>query len=239
MLSLISILLSFSIASAAEKLKVAVLDYPPMGIVQGDKKSGVFPDIAAELMKKTDSSFEVISIGSERVDRIVTELPAILFMFRNKQREALGFKWIGSVGTDHLCFLTLKPHPPLKNMDEVKAASAIGVNAGSSTEKRLKEMGLTNVTGAPTSSGNIRKLTAKKIDAWFVSSVTGKYFSSIEGVADGGTECTGDYGKVDMVIAATSLVPDDVVEKLKSEFEKIKAAGTVEKLIEKYTKNAK
>ncbi len=224
-----------SLQTSAETIKVAGVDFAPIVFHDGKKIEGIGVDIIRELAKRTDLKLDEFQIQTERMNKLNTELPALYpVTIRTPDREEMKFQWIGKILDDHYCFVTLKTAKLVSTAEEAAKLKTVGSTRGGSTEKKVNSLGLKNIDIALGNSGNVRKLMAGKIEAWFTGGTVAMYSIRKEGFDPKLVQCGGDFGVTSYWIAATSLVPEVTFKKLQEAFTALEKDKFVSQAIKKF-----
>ena len=79
---------------------------------------------------------------------------------------------------------------------------------------------------------NAKKLMAGQIDLWATGDPAGRYLARQEGVS--GLKTILRFNSAQLYLALNKDVPDEVVQKLQSELDKMRAEGIVDSILNSY-----
>lgn len=229
-------LMTCGLGASAAKILVAGIDYAPMSIHQSTSLSGLGIDVIRKMNETLKLELEEIPIAAARLTELNESRVALFpIVNRSPEREAKGFRWVGQLFEDKYCFFTLKGSPKISSIEDAGRAKSIGVTKGGSTEIKAQSLGLSNLEIAAGNSGNVRKLFARKIDAWFNAETVGRYSIRSEGKDPSSADCVGDFGKLKYWIAASKEMDQQTFEKIKAAFDRLEKDGKIRDLVQKYT----
>lgn len=218
----------------AQSLKLAVVEFPPLGIHKDGKNSGVGVEVSREMAKRAKVSLVEFFTATSKFASL-SDSKDIIFpvISRNSDREAK-FKWIGKVFEDRYCFARKVGDEPITDIEKAKKLSKIAVNEGGATETFLKKLDFKNLDQSVNNQGSVRKLLAGRVDAWFSSEL-----SVTQSLKENQTDpkqvvCSGEFAKPTFWIATFLNVPEENVKALKAAFEALEAEGFIKKELAKY-----
>lgn len=219
----------------AEEFTVRAIDFAPLSMQTKDGKiGGVGVEIIAEMKKRAgfETKESLIPVG-KMVAASEAEIALFPLVIRNKEREDK-FRWIGKMTDDHFCMLALKSKGDLSNLEAVKKLKSVGVNQGGSSEILFDKLGLSNKEIAVGNAGNVRKLFGEKIEAWFTGDLIGRYSVGYEGFDTSKINCSGDFAKISLWVAASKKMSEESFEKIKSTYTALEKEGFVAATVKKY-----
>ena len=234
LLILFTILPSF--AAGVQTVKIASVEIPPISIYAGHKTLGVGVDIANELLKRNMLDEELVRITSSRfLDFSRNHVALFASVTRTPEREAK-FKWLGRIVESKPCFVTTKDQTPVKSYDQAKKLSSVAVTGKGAVFAILERRGFKNLDLAVSASGALRKLKAGKVNAWFTSGkIVADYYAKEEGLGAGSFSCVPmEEDAIDLWIAASVKMPDEMFQKLSATFKKLQSEGFIEATINRY-----
>jgi len=227
--SLIAILLKPVYAIDTE---VYAAHYPPYQIEEGSQ-----PGFAIEIIKEAERRIGrtsdirfgpwVRSLKTATMNDNVI-LPAI---YRTPSREKQ-FKWIVEYMTSKTVFLTL--NDPVDSLDQARRLDRIGVTHKSAMDNFLTAQGFTNLDRVDYQQTNISKLMAGRIDAWCLSENLARWAWREAGLPSKQLISGKAIKKTHAWIAAGPMFPDDLAAQYRDAVEKMKADGTIEKILNRY-----
>ena len=107
----------------------------------------------------------------------------------------------------------------------------IGAYKGDAIAEHLEKEGLQPVTSLRDQE-NAKKLMAGQIDLWATGDPAGRYLARQEGVS--GLKTILRFNSAQLYLALNKDVPDEVVQKLQSELDKMRAEGIVDSILNSY-----
>lgn len=235
--SIFSVCMCMQVAQAAQKtglIKMVTIDFPPFAIHRGGVAAGLGVDILNAMLKITGIETTSVLIQVDKLIPIAESQAAVFpVTVRSPEREKF-FRWIGKIDEDRFCFVTLKSEKPVSTIDEAKQLKSIGVNRGGATELSLRKRGVENIDVAMGNGGNVRKLFAHKIDAWFASERISAYSVSQEHQDPSQIVCSGNLGHLEYWITASKTVSDEQFKALQNAFSQLDRDGAIKELDKKY-----
>ncbi len=219
--------------------QVYICEYPPFMFTKDGKVTGVATEIAREIMKRLQVSYDIKSLPWKRVYSYLLEEPVMVVMCtRTTDRENL-FKWAGPVVNAPLVFFARKDSKiEINSLEDAKKVDRIGLVQGYSVEKHLRKRGFTNIDAMGTSEKtNPLKLMKGRIDLWATVDLVGIYNARLQGINPEDMMIVyviiKDQHKY---IAFSKQVPDEIVQKWQDALDEMKQDGTVEKIFDKWIK---
>jgi len=207
-------------------------NFPPYQIEDGSQ-----PGFAIEILKEAErrigrTSHIIFGPWVRSLKTATTSdnviLPAI---YRTTSREK-DFKWIAEYTTSKTVFLTLDD--PINSLDQARRLDRIGVTHKSAMDDFLTAQGFTNLDRVDHTRTNINKLMAGRIDAWCLSGELARWAWREAGLSRE-LLVTGKAIKTTHAwIAAGPMFPDDLAVRYRDAVEKMKADGTIEKILNGY-----
>lgn len=200
---------------------------------QEDNLDGIAVDIVREMFKRTGIEYNLtLRFPWDRIYKLALEKPGygVFVTARLPEREAL-FKWVGPIGPDDWVLLARGDSPiSLSSLEEAKQYK-IGAYKGDAIAQHLEERGLQPVT-ALRDQMNAEKLVAGKIDLWATGDPAGRYLAKQSGIS--GLKTVLRFDSAQLYLALNKEVPDEVVEKLQSELDKMRDEGFVDDILNSY-----
>jgi polar amino acid transport system substrate-binding protein len=200
---------------------------------QEDNIDGIAVDIIREMFKRAGIHYNMtLRFPWERIYKLALEKPGygVFVTARLPEREAL-FKWVGPIGPDDWVMLG-KPDSriTLKSLDDAKQYK-VGAYKGDAIAEHLAEKGLEPLT-ALRDTENAKKLMAGQIDLWATGDPAGRYLAKQEGIS--GLKTILRFDSAELYLALNKEVPDEVVQKLQAELDKMRSEGYVDDILSSY-----
>lgn len=198
-----------------------------------DNLDGIAVDIVREMFKRAGIQYNLtLRFPWARIYKLALEKPGygVFVTARLPEREAL-FKWVGPIGPDDWVLLAKGDSPiSLNSLEEAKRFK-VGAYKGDAIAQHLEEQGLQPIT-ALRDQLNATKLVEGKIDLWATGDPAGRYLAKQEGVS--GLKTVLRFDSAQLYLALNKEVPDEVVQKLQGELDKMRAEGLVDKILNSY-----
>ncbi|MBS7662378.1 ABC transporter substrate-binding protein [Pseudomonas lalucatii] len=200
---------------------------------QEDNLDGIAVDIVREMFKRAGIQYNLtLRFPWDRIYKLALEKPGygVFVTARLPEREAL-FKWVGPIGPDDWVLLARGDSPiSLSSLEQAKQYK-VGAYKGDAIAQHLEERGLQPIT-ALRDQLNAKKLMEGQIDLWATGDPAGRYLAKQEGVS--GLKTVLRFDSAQLYLALNREVPDEVVQKLQSELERMRDEGFVDDILNSY-----
>ena len=229
-------------AELAPDYRVVLLteNFPPYNMAingknfaQEDNLDGIAVDIVREMFKRAGVNYSMtLRFPWERIYKLALEKPdyGVFVTARLPEREAL-FKWVGPIGPDDWVLLGRGDSTiTLGSLAEARQYK-VGAYKGDAIADHLQQQGLQPVT-VLRDQQNARKLMAGQIDLWATGDPAGRYLAKQEGVS--GLKTILRFDSAELYLALNKAVPDEVVQKLQAELERMRDEGFVDDILNSY-----
>lgn len=229
-------------AELAPDYRVVLLteNFPPYNMAvngknfaQEDNLDGIAVDIVREMFKRAGVNYSMtLRFPWERIYKLALEKPdyGVFVTARLPEREAL-FKWVGPIGPDDWVLLGRGDSTiTLGSLAEAKQYR-VGAYKGDAIADHLQQQGLQPVT-VLRDQQNARKLMAGQIDLWATGDPAERYLAKQEGVS--GLKTILRFDSAELYLALNKAVPDEVVQKLQAELERMRDEGFVDDILNSY-----
>ncbi|XXF08280.1 ABC transporter substrate-binding protein [Pseudomonas sp. D2-3] len=200
---------------------------------QEDNVDGIAVDVVREMFKRAGIKYSLtLRFPWDRIYKLALEKPdyGVFVTARLPEREAL-FKWIGPIGPDDWVLLARGDSKLVVNNLQQARQYRIGAYKGDAIAEHLEKEGLQPVTSLRDQE-NAKKLMAGQIDLWATGDPAGRYLARQEGVS--GLKTVLRFNSAQLYLALNKEVPDEVVQKLQSELDKMRAEGIVDSILNSY-----
>ena len=198
-----------------------------------DNIDGIAADIVREMFKRAGIQYNLtLRFPWDRIYKLALEKPGygVFVTARLPEREAL-FKWVGPIGPDDWVLLGRSDSPiTLGNLAEAKQYR-VGAYKGDAIAEHLIQQGLQPIT-ALRDQENAKKLLAGHIDLWATGDPAGRYLAKQEGIS--GLKTVLRFDSAELYLALNKDVPDEVVQKLQAELERMRGEGYVDDILDNY-----
>ena len=200
---------------------------------QEDNIDGIAVDIIREMFKRAGIQYNMtLRVPWDRIYKLALEKPGygVFVAARLPEREAL-FKWVGPIGPDDWVLLGKADSSiTLNSLDDAKQYK-VGAYKGDAIAEHLVEKGLEPIT-ALRDTENAKKLMAGQIDLWATGDPAGRYLAKQEGIS--GLKTILRFDSAELYLALNKEVPDEVVQKLQAELDKMRSEGFVDDILNNY-----
>lgn len=200
---------------------------------QEDNVDGIAVDVVREMFKRAGVSYSLtLRFPWDRIYKLALEKPGygVFVTARLPEREEL-FKWVGPIGPDDWILLARGDSNLVVNNLQQAKQYRIGAYKGDAIAEHLEKQGLQPVTSLRDQE-NAKKLVGGQIDLWATGDPAGRYLARQEGVS--GLKTVLRFNSAQLYLALNREVPDEVVQKLQSELDKMRAEGLVDKILNSY-----
>jgi polar amino acid transport system substrate-binding protein len=229
-------------AELAPDYRVVLLteNFPPYNMASNGKNfaqegnlDGIAVDIVREMFKRAGINYSMtLRFPWERIYKLALEKPGygVFVTARLPEREAL-FKWVGPIGPDDWVLLGRSDSTiSLTSLGQAKQYK-VGAYKGDAIAEHLVEKGLEPIT-VLRDQQNAKKLMAGQIDLWATGDPGGRYLAKQEGVS--GLKTILRFDSAELYLALNRDVPDEVVQKLQAELERMRSEGLVDDILNSY-----
>ena len=200
---------------------------------QEDNIDGIAADIIREMFKRAEIQYNLtLRFPWDRIYKLALEKPGygVFVTARLPERENL-FKWVGPIGPDDWVLLGKSDSTiSLSSLDDAKQYK-VGAYKGDAIAEYLVEKGLEPIT-ALRDQENAKKLMAGQIDLWASGDPAGRYLAKQEGIS--GLKTILRFDSAELFLALNKEVPDEVVQKLQAELDKMRSEGFVDEILSNY-----
>ena len=190
-------------------------------------------DIVREIFKRAGIQYNLtLRFPWARIYQLALEKPGygVFVTARLPERETL-FKWVGPIGPDDWVLLGKADSSiTLRSLEDAKQYK-VGAYKGDAIAEHLAEQGLEPIT-ALRDTENAKKLMAGQIDLWATGDPAGRYLAKQEGIS--GLKTILRFDSAELYLALNKEVPDEVVQKLQGELDKLRSEGAVDAILNNY-----
>jgi len=200
---------------------------------QEDNVDGIAVDVVREMFKRAGIKYSLtLRFPWDRIYKLALEKPdyGVFVTARLPEREGL-FKWVGPIGPDDWVLLARGDSKLVVNNLQQAKQYRIGAYKGDAIAEHLEKEGLQPVTSLRDQE-NAKKLMAGQIDLWATGDPAGRYLARQEGVS--GLKTILRFNSAQLYLALNKDVPDEGVQKLQSELDKMRAEGIVDSILNSY-----
>ena len=236
MMSVVVLFSWFLLGTAvADELRIFTEEYPPYNYTENGVVTGLVTDVVREVAARVGSVAEIRVLPWARAyDMIQRQDKIVLFsMTRTESREQL-FKWVGPVAGNRWVFFARRDSTvTAPSLDLARKVGRIGVYLEDAVEIFLENEGFTNLDSVADDDLNVPRLIHGRIDLWATGELPGRYKARRMGVEEKLTKVL-DIKEMELYIAFSRDVPDEVVALWQAALDSLKADGTYESIVQKY-----
>jgi polar amino acid transport system substrate-binding protein len=215
-------------------------NFPPYNMAINGKNyakeenlNGIAVDIIREMFKRAGIQYNMtLRFPWGRIYKLALENPGygVFVTARLPDREEL-FKWVGPIGPDDWVLLGKADSTITLNSLEDAKQFNVGAYKGDAIAEYLLGKGLEPIT-ALRDTENAKKLMAGRIDLWATGDPAGRYLAKQEGIS--GFKTILRFDSAELYLALNKEVPDEVVQKLQAELDKLRSEGFVDDIQKNY-----
>jgi polar amino acid transport system substrate-binding protein len=215
-------------------------NFPPYNMAINGKNyakeenlNGIAVDIIREMFKRAGIQYNMtLRFPWGRIYKLALENPGygVFVTARLPDREEL-FKWVGPIGPDDWVLLGKADSTITLNSLEDAKQYNVGAYKGDAIAEYLLGKGLEPIT-ALRDTENAKKLLAGRIDLWATGDPAGRYLAKQEGIS--GFKTILRFDSAELYLALNKEVPDEVVQKLQAELDKLRSEGFVDDIQKNY-----
>ncbi|HSC82734.1 MAG TPA: ABC transporter substrate-binding protein [Pseudomonas sp.] len=215
-------------------------NFPPYNMATNDKNyareenlKGIAVEVVREMFKRANIKYNMtLRFPWARIYKLALETPntGVFVTARLEEREKL-FKWVGPIGPDDWVMLAKADSPiTLSSLEDAKQYR-VGAYKGDAIDQSLTQQGLT-LQSSLRDQENVEKLQKGAIDLWATGDPAGRYLAKQEGVT--GLKTVLRFNTAHLYLALNPETPDEVVTRLQSALDAMRAEGYVDKVLNSY-----
>ncbi|WP_271409629.1 substrate-binding periplasmic protein [Pseudomonas sp. Q1-7] len=229
-------------AEVDENYSVVLLteNFPPYNMsingknfAQEDNIDGIAVDIVREMFKRAGVKYSLtLRFPWDRIYKLALEKPGygVFVTARLPEREQ-SFKWVGPIGPDDWIMLArADSQVALASLEDARQYK-VGAYKGDAIAEYLAQQKLEPIT-ALRDQENARKLEKGQIDLWATGDPAGRYLAKQEGVS--GLKTVLRFNQAELFLALNKEVPNEVVHKLQTALDQMRAEGFVDEILNSY-----
>jgi hypothetical protein len=229
-LVLACLILPWAVARA-EDIRLVYFAIPPLTETIHGRAAGPAIDLIHSLTEGLPVATEPMPMPVKRVEHTLASEPSIAIgLGRTERREKMGLLWIAELFRDDYFFVTLRGRKTIHGPEDAGQVERIGCNLGGTPTDILQQLGITNIEYANDIHAEAAKLHAGHIDAWF----------DLGAFIEAAWRDLG-YERDELVwsravtgppvwIAASPLVPPEIVDTMRTRFAALKEQGKLDPL---------
>ncbi|MEM7194379.1 MAG: ABC transporter substrate-binding protein [Pseudomonadota bacterium] len=217
----------------AQTIHLKTETYPPFNMNNEDEKIiGISTEIVETLFERSGVEYTMELLPWQRAFNMALEEQntAVFSTTRTAEREPK-FKWVGPLVQNNWVFLARERNDiEISSLDDAKGLK-VGGYQGDAVALFLADQGF-DLDLTPHDSLNARKLARDRIDLWATGHLLGPYQASLEGLS--GFEPVFTFRETIMAIAMNINTPDEIVDRLNSELQAMRASGVIAEIEARY-----
>ncbi len=220
----------------AIEVKVLTSNMPPYSVDNSPQEPGFSTELIEAVFKAAKIPFNLRFVPWARA-QVTTQDPKntnymMFTLSRTKAREPK-YKWIFNVCPIRVGFISLEGDPFHTIEEAKKSGLRIGVCDGTPWIKFLVKHQVDSIDSAPNERSNGLKLLRNRIDLWYTAQDRGYYYLKKLGLKK--KPVVGQpLQEYQLYLVANLNFPDEIVDKLKVAYERVKKQGTYQGLHDKY-----
>ena len=237
---LVGVLCALTVSSAyaqdqeSTHVHIVTGEIPPYAYTVDARLDGVATRIVRELIQRTGTTETILvlpwarAILSSTQDEVLT-YPIARLPYREEQ-----YQWIGPILSDTFSFSVLAANDKAFTQPKQFTHLSVAVNRGAPTGKILKAKGFTRIFPVASEASCAKMLLAGRLDAWYTSDLITQHTMKQLGEDLTKIRRSVSSHRIDMYIAASLQVPNDVVAQWQAHLDAMKADGAYEAILMEY-----
>jgi polar amino acid transport system substrate-binding protein len=229
------LMIDVGICHSSNELIMITNEFPPYTIIKDDRFSGIAVDIVKKLSSLACHSCEIKNLPWKRALRKSQSQQVLLFPYTRRPYREKQFKWIGPIMKDAFVFaMNSEDNRKFNSIEDFKDLE-IGVIQSTPTAHRLEKLGFEKLQYVNQEKQNAHKMIyANRIDAWCAPELILTHTLRSEGFDLDKIKIAYKDIDVEMYIAASLSVPDDVVSLWQKNFDDLKKTGQYRQILNRY-----
>ncbi|WP_419659981.1 extracellular solute-binding protein, family 3 [Desulfosarcina variabilis str. Montpellier] len=218
-----------------QDLLLVTNEFPPYTIIRSGEFSGIAIDIVKQLSNLTGSSDQIVTLPWKRALYNAKNKNVFLFPYTRQPYREKQFKWVGPIMIDKFVFGVNSNEKRNFNSIEDFRDLSIGAVYSTPTAYRLKELGFKRLQLVNLEKQNAFKLVyANRIDAWYVPELILNHTLQSEGIKSDKVKIAFKDIDVEMYIAGSLSVPDEIVTSWRKGLDDMKKNRQYHQILKKY-----
>lgn len=237
-LVVVTLLCACSCAQKMPVLKLVTEDYPPLTYAVNDTITGYGAELVKAIQKELKSTDKIVMMDwSVAYDTALNEPNVVIFTMEKTPERDTSFFWVGPIGKNKTYFYA-KADSKLKinNLEEAKAVKYIGTTTDWFSEKYLQENGFTNLKSNAKPTEAVKLIMSGDADLAVYTDLTVNQIVKQAGFDPGTLVPVFEIMDTDFYIGISKQTSPRVVKAWQKAFDKVKQAGTLDKLHEMFLK---
>lgn len=225
--------------ACAQQITIVTENYPPYQYSENSKVKGINTEIVDAILNELNMEVKIGMYPWARAYRMALKNKNTLIyaIYRTQERENL-FKWVGTIAPVKLCLFALKDREDIK-IDKLEDAKkySIGTVREDVMEEYLFGKGFVEIQPNNSHERNMKKLLFKRIELWAVDEFTGYYLlkkNNFDPKTIKKIYCIDEISTEGTYMAFSKDTPDEIVDKFKTAYEKIKKNGLYDMILKEH-----
>lgn len=212
---------------------------PPYTYLVNEKPRGLVVEMVQAMAKHANHSGKIKFLPWKRAlleVETASEPRLIIPLNRSPEREDQFF-WVQEMYIDKTVLVTHKGfHPELEFIDQARRLKT-GVLLGSPLETQLRRLNFVEIEATVDEETNARKLQAGRIAVWHVARLVAPFVFERHAFSPKNLQFGPSLDENDLYLGGSRNLPIEQAEIWREAFKKIKADGTYDAIVKKYTIN--
>lgn len=221
---------------AARSVRIYTENLPPFNYLTDDGLSGIGAEVVSAMARLVGHSGKFEMMPWKRVLSILNREPytAAFSMVRIPEREH-EFKWVGPITHSETALYQLADSPvKIRSIEDARNVSAIGVNAGSASERALRALGFNNVMPLYAPNTGLKMLLSGRIALWETVDLVVTSQSRQLGIAPSRVVPVVPLGKYDFYLAFSPTTPETVILPWRQALNELHRNGVFDEIQRRY-----
>ncbi|OKH89621.1 ABC transporter substrate-binding protein [Thalassospira sp. TSL5-1] len=221
---------------AARSVRIYTENLPPFNYLTEDGFTGIGAEVVSAMARLVGHNGKFEMMPWKRVLSILDRDPytAAFSMVRIPEREH-EFKWVGPITHSETAFYQLADSPlHIQSMEDARNVPAIGVNAGSASERALRALGFKNVMPLYAPNTGLKMLLSGRISLWETVDLVVTSQSRQLGVSPSEVKAALPLGKYDFYLAFSAKTPETVVLPWRQALNELRRNGVFDQIQRRY-----
>jgi len=231
--------ISMCYGSEGEQVKLQIIteNFAPFNFISEDGKiTGQSTEIVQEILSRLNLEIDIqLMPWNDGYELALSEPGVILFStFRTAEREKL-FQWVGPIGADEFLFYALEGSDLIiRNLEDAKTVTAIGVVQDDARHQFLKQNNLTNLKLYPNDAECYKALESGDVVLVAGTCITMAQMARQAGVDPSDLKAVYSFKKSPLYIAFNKNISTDIVKQWQDALDEMKRDGIFEEINERW-----
>lgn len=230
----LAFIVSTTTVQAASTITAYTAVLPPYTLGADQTNPGISHELIVEMASRAGVELQVKYMPWKRAQTIVQETPNTLLFTatRSAAREPL-YGWVALMAEPNEVFVTTEG--TIEDYENASDLKAVVVLDGTPRHRRLSENGLSNIETAQEAKMAARMLNAGRVGAWYTFDQRAAAVFKAEGMDPGQLVFGPALNQPKNWLASNLEFDPAVAERLAAALDEMRADGTYDKILAKYT----